>query len=170
MNFLFLVLVFFPVAQTSDSGRDTVISVDMSLSLVGNPALVGPPPSDPKGLHWDWIDFIINSAGSKDRIGLQIFRFNSIMISKLIDSSGMVHLEREYTHANLEKKSGRAWLLDLVRELREFEQNTKNAPPRNELEIPLVGKPFLFAKTEIGLLDQLNLMRQKIHNIFPIFF
>ena len=174
MNFLFLVLVFCPVAQTSDSGRDTVISVDMSLSLVGNPALVGPPPSDPKGLHWDGIDFIINSAGSKDRIGLQIFRFNSIMISKLIDPCGMVQLE--YTLANQEKKTGRAWLLDLVRELREFEQNTKNAPPRNELEIPLVGKPFLFTHGTSSLLalralDKLQIFKadDKRENLLILF-
>jgi hypothetical protein len=148
MNSLLLVLLLSPFAQN----RDTVISVDMSLSLVGNPEATNLPPSDPQGLHWDGIDFIINSAGSGDRIGLQIFRFNSIMVSRLIDPSGMVHLDREYTLANQKKKTGRAWMLDLVHELREFEQTTKNGPPRNELEIPFVGKPFLFTHGTSSLL------------------
>jgi len=83
---------------SAGQSHDTILVVDMSLSLVeddlSNP---GTKASDPEGLHWDAIDFIINSSEDKDRILLQVFRANSFMASQVIAGpSGFVEIGKNY--------------------------------------------------------------------------
>ena len=136
--------------------HDTVLMVDMSLSLVAkDPNPPHTPASDPNGLHWDGIDFIINSSEPGDRIALMVYRSNPVLTSRFISGQDdFIEIDRLY-ELNGERLTGRDWLKRLVAELRDFEQGcatNPNSPNTKWLKTGLITTPTLLAHGTASLL------------------
>jgi hypothetical protein len=106
-------------AEPADLPQDLILAVDVSFSMTEPFESRGRtfPASDPEGIRWDGLRFVLDVARPQDRIALVLYRGEAVVVSTRIDPSGFVDLSHSYNG-----KSGRALLEAVLTEIQQKEQ------------------------------------------------
>ena len=127
-----LLLVACPAAAAdAEPPIDLILAVDVSLSMSDcpNTRTTGPDgkaggysSSDPDGVRWDGVQFLLDTANDADRVAVVLFRGDAVLLTAGIPGhqGGFVTM-----------KDGRGKLKDAIRRVREYEQGYRDLPKQD---------------------------------------
>ncbi len=160
--------------------HDLIVALDVSASMVyGESSGEG---NDPRGIRFDGLQFLIDTASDKDRFCLVLFSGDAAVPTQYIgDRKGFIQMDRMYYHpGEMKEVKGRQILKDLVKNLQEHEtswgralraspKDAKGNPKDAKVidgfytynDLPALGKESFVLHNYTSVVETLNVITHK---------